>query len=474
MMDMTVLDDLKRMYTGDGGEVGMLVYIPTDLIYPHPDNPRKELGDLTELADSIRSKGIMQNLTVVPRAEGGYTVIIGHRRSAAAKLAGLSSVPCIIAEMSEREQVATMLLENMQRVDLTAYEQAQGFQMMIDFGESVESIAEKTGFSKKTVRGRLKMAELDAGILKDVSASRQISIGDLDKLSQIEDLEKRNTLLKQVGTNNFEQSFTRALKQQKIDRNLPQVYEAIKAIKGKKIERSETYGGKYRKIDDISIEDFHGAIEIPPKHAAEKIFYNIDEYWGTLGLYVLAPKAEPVKRSREEIEREKQIKEAHDTLEALAGEAYELRFAFIKALRVTKANVDAVKEGAFLAMLSEQHWYNSHINKREVYETAAGIEGIKELYMTADVFDRVITEYRKDPRRLYPSMIYASFGDSRGEGFHSTYKHEYPKHQVNQKLVMLYEWITSLGYEMSDDERGMMDGTHPIFEGGGKNEKRKR
>lgn len=463
MQDNTVLNDLKKMYVEGGAEVGTLVYIPIDQIYPHPDNPRKELGDLTELADSIRSKGIMQNLTVVPRSEGGYTVIIGHRRSEAARLAEIPAVPCIIAEMSEREQVATMLLENMQRVDLTAYEQAQGFQMMIDFGESVESIAEKTGFSKKTVRGRLKMAELDAGILKDVSASRQISIGDLDKLSQIEDIEKRNTLLKQVGTNNFEQSFSRALKQQRIDRNLPRVYEAIKAIKGKKIERSETYGGKYRKIDDISIDDFKGAIEIPEKHAADKIFYNIDEYWGTLGLYVLVPKAEPVKRSKEEIEREKRIKDAHATLEALAREAYELRFAFIKALKVTKANVDAVKEGAFLAMLSEQHWYNSHINKREVYVTAAGIEGIKELYMTSDVLDRVLSAYREDPRRLYPSMIYVSFGDSRGEGFHSTYKHEYPKHQANRKLVMLYEWLTSLGYEMSDDERGMMDGSHPIF-----------
>ena len=469
-MDVTVLNDLKRMYARNGGESGMLVYIPTDQLYPHPDNPRKEIGDITELADSIKAKGVMQNLTVVPRAEGGYTVIIGHRRSAAAKAAGLTEVPCVIVEMSEREQLATMLLENMQRVDLTAYEQAQGFQMMIDFGDTVEGIAEKTGFSKKTVRGRLKMAELDAGILKDVSESRQISIGDLDKLSQIEDLEKRNQLLRQVGTNNFEQSFTRALKQQKIDRAMPLVHEAIKAIKGKKIERCETYSGKYRRIDDISIDDFKGAIEIPPNHAADKIFYNIDEYWGTLGLYVLVPKAEPTKRSKEEIEREKRINDAHATLEALAGEAYELRFAFIKALKVTKANVDAVKEGAFLAMLSEQHWYNSHINKREVYETAAGIEGIKELYMTSDVFDRVLSAYREDPRRLYPSMIYASFGDSRGEGFHSTYKHEYPKHQANRKLVMLYEWLTSLGYEMSDDERGMMNGTHPIFAGGDKDE----
>ena len=66
-----------------------LIYIPVTRLFPHPDNPRKDLGDLTELANSIKEKGIMQNLTVVPRINSTYTVIIGHRRLAAAKAAGL-------------------------------------------------------------------------------------------------------------------------------------------------------------------------------------------------------------------------------------------------------------------------------------------------------------------------------------------------------------------------------------------------
>ena len=81
-----------------------IVYIGVDKLFPHPDNPRKELGDLTELSASIKNNGIMQNLTVVPRTEGGYTVIIGHRRTGAAKLAGLKELPCVIAEMTEQEQ----------------------------------------------------------------------------------------------------------------------------------------------------------------------------------------------------------------------------------------------------------------------------------------------------------------------------------------------------------------------------------
>lgn len=93
-------------------------------LHPHKDNPRKDLGDLSELTESIKVNGIFQNLTVTPRPEGGYTVIIGHRRMEAAKLAGLTELPCAVVDMDERTQLSTMLLENMQRSDLTTYEQA--------------------------------------------------------------------------------------------------------------------------------------------------------------------------------------------------------------------------------------------------------------------------------------------------------------------------------------------------------------
>jgi hypothetical protein len=83
-------------------DMAELQYIAVSQLYPHPDNPRKDLGDLTELADSIKANGIYQNLTVIPREPDGYTVIIGHRRLSAAKLAGLEKVPCIVAEMTKK------------------------------------------------------------------------------------------------------------------------------------------------------------------------------------------------------------------------------------------------------------------------------------------------------------------------------------------------------------------------------------
>ena len=143
-------------------------FIKIENLYPHPNNPRKEIRELDELVESIKAKGVLQNLTVVEGGEGvpdggkGYTVVIGHRRLEAAKRAGLTSLPCNIVSMDAKQQVSVMLLENMQRNDLTIYEQAQGFQLMLDLGETISSISQKTGLSKTTVRHRVKLAELDA------------------------------------------------------------------------------------------------------------------------------------------------------------------------------------------------------------------------------------------------------------------------------------------------------------------------
>lgn len=194
----------------------MIKNIEISRIRPHYNNPRKELGDLTELAESIKKTGILQNLTVVPwfsstgvgaedptiQEEMGYIAVIGHRRLAAAKLAGLKEVPCVISDMSYSEQIATMLLENMQRNDLTLYEQAEGFQMMLDLGESVGDISEKTGLSTTTVRRRVKLLDLDKEKFRQ-SVERGATLNDYIELEKIEDVDLKNSVLEAIGTANF-------------------------------------------------------------------------------------------------------------------------------------------------------------------------------------------------------------------------------------------------------------------------------
>ncbi len=177
-------------------------YIAVGEIWPHPNNPRKDLGDLKELADSIKANGILQNLTVIPRKPEGYTVLIGHRRLAAAKLAGLDKVPCVVTTMTEKEQLATMLMENIQRSDLTVYEQAQGFQMMLDLGDTVQNVAKSTGFSESTIRRRVKLLELDQNKFREAEG-RGATLAEYMELDKLEDPEMKNKVLEAIGTINF-------------------------------------------------------------------------------------------------------------------------------------------------------------------------------------------------------------------------------------------------------------------------------
>ena len=209
-----------------------IIMIPIGQLEHHPENPRKNIGDITELTESIRKNGIMQNLTVVRNrfVPDLYTVVIGNRRMEAAKAAGLAEVPCVISDMDPRTQIATMLEENMQRSDLTAYEQAQGFQMMMDLGYTEEEISEKTGFSRTTVNRRLKMAELDKDTFQQ-AVGKQITMDDLDRLGQLESVKERNALLKEYGENNFEWKLSRAIKVQKAAKMRGKAHQALQDAK---------------------------------------------------------------------------------------------------------------------------------------------------------------------------------------------------------------------------------------------------
>lgn len=249
---------------------GEIVQIPVKLLHHHHDNPRKDLGDLTELTESIKAKGVLQNLTVVPywfkttgagcddpkkQAEMGYLVVIGNRRLEAAKKAGLETLPCIIAKMTPAEQVQTMLLENMQRNDLTAFEQAQGFQMMMDFGDTLEEVAEKTGFSTTTIRRRLEWAKLDGDTMKDVSG-RQFTFGDLDKLSQIENIETRNKVLCEIGTSNFNCKVEAAVKAQETVKRKAAWREALTEKGAIEVPYKDIWDNKYAYVEPSYLDIF--------------------------------------------------------------------------------------------------------------------------------------------------------------------------------------------------------------------------
>ncbi|MCQ2509373.1 MAG: ParB/RepB/Spo0J family partition protein [Lachnospiraceae bacterium] len=174
-----------------------IALIGIDKLLSNPDNPRKNIGDVSELAESIQQNGIMQNLTVFPSGDK-YMILIGHRRFNAAMAAGLQELPCKVIEAPTRaKQIEIMLEENMQRNDLTPIEEADSFQLCLDLGETVEDLQKKTGFSESTIRRRLAIAKLDKKALAKHQGEDcfQLSLTDLYELERIKDVGKRNEVL---------------------------------------------------------------------------------------------------------------------------------------------------------------------------------------------------------------------------------------------------------------------------------------
>ncbi|MDB6807207.1 ParB/RepB/Spo0J family partition protein [Bifidobacterium longum] len=231
--------------TGLAPAAGGVVMLETALIDPNPANPRRDVGDVGELADSIRAQGIRQNLLVVPAPEGRFTLVIGHRRLAGAKLAGLERVPAVVAELDEREQRELMLVENSQRTDLTVVEEADGYQGLLDLGSSVEEAARKTGRSVSLVRRRLKVAAIDDDMRSHVGAA-QLSIEDWETIADYEawpDLQER--LAKAAGGRNWNMAVREAKTERKWREWLASARATLAGLDIEPIEEEPSETGRY-------------------------------------------------------------------------------------------------------------------------------------------------------------------------------------------------------------------------------------
>lgn len=440
-----------------------LIYIAVEYLHPHPNNPRKDLGDLTELAESVKQSGIMQNLTVVERAEGGYTVIIGHRRLGAAKLAGLEVVPCVIAEMSEKEQLATMMLENMQRSDLTYYEQAEGFQLMMDLGESVESIADKTGLSKTTVRNRVKLAKYDREIMRE-AAIRQPTMEQYMRLCEIEDVERANEVARFLGTRNFDREVDKALSQQKAKKQRDELAAAVQvvatkydgdvheAVQAHKIVCVEHF---YTPLTDATVTKLN---DLGRKYG--RLYYNEGYGFAIFRDYVAGDddkktEYELNKAKREELDRRG---------DALYNEMFSRASAFVHSYRSKKEHYD-VLVGHLLCGVVEgnlsAHYEVFKVAKALGYELPEGAQTWQaEVRFAAECF---IEEcYEKDKPRTLLLILWYMLPERKP--FFLRYNERKLELSNGHGWYRLFEILSDLGYNVSDEEWSIVYGKHPIFD----------
>ena len=463
----------RRTLPGDEAFIGetagkgnRLVYIPVDRLVPHPDNPRKDLGDLTELAASIKENGVFQNLTVVPEVEDRFTVIIGHRRLAAAKLAGLTELPCVIAEMTPKEQVQTMLMENMQRSDLTVYEQAQGFQMMLDLGASVEEIAEKSGFSEKTVRRRVKLLELDQEKFRKADA-RGATLSDYMELDKIEDPVRKDAVLDAIGTPNFRNILQRAIDEEAICKKLDAWEEEIAKFAVKIEARGEVDGEKVPMDYDRYYSRWSNDDEVKcPEDVNSRKYWYVRTNTG-ITIYKEVVQRESTQEDLEQEERRAKFEQDKAELLEITKRHFGLRNNFVAELSqsVIKKHFADIAVFAMCQLIGDGG-----------YRRDEPAPGVLDICFDLDIGDdvnydelwNILTPKVKEAPERGILMTAYSMADDSGEGYwRATWSNEKSQlecvYNPNADLDRLYGLFVELGYEISDEEAEMMQGTHELF-----------
>ena len=447
-----------------------IVMIPMEKLEHHPENPRKDLGDLTELTESIRKNGIMQNLTVVKNmfVPDMYTVVIGNRRMEAARAAGLAEVPCVISNMDPRTQIATMLEENMQRADLTIYEQAQGFQLMMDLGYTAKEISEKTGFGETTVRRRLKMAELDQETLREKCT--QLTMDDLDRLSRIKDLDKRNELLKQAGTSSFNWKVDDAITEQKRKENYQLIREIL--LQAGYIEKSTAGMSDFWKTCEylpfetrIILANYEdGQNVLPEDPAGERQVYFYKDYSHVRFWAEKRPEEEEeeeTEEEREEREEEKrkqqEARDAWERLKNIEDHAKESRKAFLEGLTVKQKDNRKALEWMMIGLVVT----NNETPFMELLPdwSEEEVKGLPDDLTEVDMDLEWTREQIQEDPQLYAKVMGILFfadEDCVQSRWRTSQKPEYCR---NLAMITGYEWLKEFGYQVSDDEKAYLDGT---------------
>jgi ParB family chromosome partitioning protein len=237
--DLHYVEELSR----GNRPIGKIIEI--DRIQPNPDQPRTEIGDLTELSASIKEKGVLEPLLVLADGDGSYMIIAGERRWRASRLAGLTEVPCVVVDTDEKGVAEIALIENLQRKDLNIWEEADGLKALADkFGYTQEQIAQKISKSRTTVTELMTVAGLPQNIRDQC---REKNIGSKSMLLEIArqfDDEAMMKLLESLGND-------------KLDR------ETIK--KTARIERS------------VGQPDLYGSAAVRKKATVDQFRYALDE-----------------------------------------------------------------------------------------------------------------------------------------------------------------------------------------------------
>ncbi len=471
--------------------------IPIGDLMHHPENPRKDLGDLEELTASIKVNGVLQNLTVVADLEKcKYMVVIGNRRFEAAKAAGLVELPCVISDMDHKTQVATMLEENMQRQDLTVYEQAEGFQMMMDLGFSQKEVSEKTGFSEKTVKERLKLTKLNK---KNFSAAvnRGATLLDLIEVTKLESKADQNKVLEYAGTDNFRKEMLDALQEQKFQKNKKRLEPICKEYM-EELPNDERYNSKWERAwsNDFKMTGTEDELR---KHIGKVMKQHEDVPWryciwkynngGDIEFFHGKPKKESAPLAEGELsERANAIRRGKHLryVKSFWAQAYDLRKDFVKNYTLANgASTTTLGKIMMRYVFDSKPEWNGKLQDNHKWDDKyiREVLGLPEEPVEIPNEDPDAPSYRKNYLTIWKQVDGKSnipavrvmlawivgggvfWPDDPEHGLYDWQdgSYENPSNRDND-VSQLYEFLKEIGYGMSDMEQQLLDGTHPCYQ----------
>lgn len=444
-----------------------IVMLPIEKLEHHPENPRKNIGDISELTDSIKVDGILQNLTVVPKSDDTekYLIVIGNRRYEAACAAGLKELPCVISNMDHTKQLETMLIENINRSDLTPIEQAKGFEQLTLAGFTPEDIASKTGFSESTVRRRLKLTEYNEKKVLEAQ-ERGATLDDFVKLEKIKSKSVKNKLLGLIGTNNFNIEFNRSYEYEQNKEIAKKIEKELTKIAKPLPENTNTWNSEWRRIyDNRTLKNFDIKKCLKLCKNKTNLFYRLvisecSNCYCDVYEKIEVKSSEAVPK-QEKSEAEKQYGRAKRFINKVAIDHYNLRLEFMKSL----INKSKIKN-------CEKICLNTLINSCDNYGYISGSYGDRHTYKKLGMFeDDFESEKFKQHKVNFPAghmlaIVYAHLHDYNTLNCFVSYYINGKSNffTKNKHLEAIYGFFEALGYEISDEEASILNGSHPIYD----------
>ena len=197
--DITSFDEIEETIVDEAKKNKEVVDLPLSELRPNPYQPRKIFDDeaLNELAASIKANGVFQPI-IVKKTIKGYDIVAGERRYRASKKAGLTTIPAIVKDFTDEEMMNIALLENLQREDLTAIEEANAYKVMIENSNiTQEELANRVGKSRSHITNILGLLKLPKSV-QDMVLYNKISMGHARVLSKLEDKDQVEELAEKV------------------------------------------------------------------------------------------------------------------------------------------------------------------------------------------------------------------------------------------------------------------------------------